>query len=1005
MAAESWRTECGNLVLLNCTVANNWANYGGGLFGISATLDVSNCVFSANAANYGGGIFNDTGCTLNCILSTLAGNSAIQNGGGEGGGILNDGAVTLSDSTLSGNFTSSGGGGGGLYNVMGTNTLNNCTVAGNSATNGVGGGVYVLNGEVTMNNSTCAGNAAPGGDAGGIYNGAATYLTNTIVAGNSALTDSNIAGAFTGVDNLTEGDPGLAPLGNYGGLTQTMLPLPGSPALGAGTTAVTSFLGADQRGDARSYNGTVDIGSVEARRSIVLNTNDSGAGSLRNALAGAADLVTFTNTLAGQTILLTSGELLIASSLAVDASALAGGINVSGGGAYRVLEITNAYVTLNSLALVSGYALYNGGGMLVDANVALSLSNCTFSANVSSSYGGGICENPGDTITMNNCAFTANSAAYGGGVVAFGGVLMANRSTFSGNVAGPGSGYGGAILTYTNFLTLNNCTLAGNSATGSFSKAGALFSNPGGINNLNNCTLSGNSAAYGGAIYSQFDESVLDLTNTIVAGNSAATSNPNIYGTISGVNNLTDGNPELAPLGNYGGPTQTMPPLAGSPALGAGAAAVTNFLATDQRGFPRSYGGSVDIGAVEVQRNLVLNNNDSGPGSLRNAVGFDYIGIVNFTNTLSGQTILLTSGALALNNYVTIDATALPAGIQINGNASSSVFNVQNGAVATLAGLTLVNGNGGGTGGGAIVNQGTLTLNQMTLAGNNSVAYGGAILNEGTLTANQSTFSGNYSVTYGGAIENGGPLVLNNSTFAGNTGNGGGAIDNNAPLLAVQCTFYGNTTSGGPGSAIWAGGSNVVLQCTLVSNRNDVAISQYLGAPITISNSIVALSPYGNIGGSFSGSYNFTNGDPLLAPLGFYGGPTQTMPPAFGSPVLNAGADSITNLLTTDQRGYPRLSGAHVDIGAVEAQLAAASPQPILTNPLWSGTGASRTFQFTFTNAPDVDFTALTTTNLTLPRSAWTVLGNADQTAPGRYEFADSGATNYPQRFYQIVSP
>ncbi len=85
-----------NLALFRCTVAGNSANFGGGLYGVSATLNVSNCVFSANAANYGGGIFNDTGCTLTLILSTLTGNSAIQNGGGEGGAILNHGAVSLS---------------------------------------------------------------------------------------------------------------------------------------------------------------------------------------------------------------------------------------------------------------------------------------------------------------------------------------------------------------------------------------------------------------------------------------------------------------------------------------------------------------------------------------------------------------------------------------------------------------------------------------------------------------------------------------------------------------------------------------------------------------------------------------------------------------------------------------------------------------------------------------------------------------------------------------------
>lgn len=55
-----------------------------------------------------------------------------------------------------------------------------------------------------------------------------------------------------------------------------------------------------------------------------------------------------------------------------------------------------------------------------------------------------------------------------------------------------------------------------------------------------------------------------------------------------------------------------------------------------------------------------------------------------------------------------------------------------------------------------------------------------------------------------------------------------------------------------------------------------------------------------------------------------------SFPPLPGSPALNAGTDAATNFLLTDQRGLPRLSGAHVDIGAVEAQYAPATNPPVL---------------------------------------------------------------------------
>ena len=173
--------------------------------------------------------------------------------------------------------------------------------------------------------------------------------------------------------------------------------------------------------------------------------------------------------------------------------------------------------------------------------------------------GGGIYFLSG-TLTINNSTFTSNSAAAGGGIVILGGTATINNSTFSGNSSALGGGgiYNGGIL------TLNNSTLSGNSAS----------SSGGGIKNFG----------------------TLALTNTIVATNDLYSS-----GSYTGANNLTNGDPLLAPLGNYGGPTQTMPPLPGSPAIDAGDDSVTNFLATDQRGFPRKSGAHVDIGSVEVQ--------------------------------------------------------------------------------------------------------------------------------------------------------------------------------------------------------------------------------------------------------------------------------------------------------------------------------------------------------------------------------------------------------------------
>src|SRR5262249_47901770 len=152
----------------------------------------------------------------------------------------------------------------------------NCTISGNSST-AAGGGVF-NDGIFTASNCTIAANAA-GGGGGGISNintdGATTTLSDTILAENSATSSGpDIFGAGTvnysliqntggwtsgdtSANNLTEVDPLLTILGNYGGSTQTMALLPGSPCIDAG--ASTGAPSTDQRGQARV--GAVDIGA------------------------------------------------------------------------------------------------------------------------------------------------------------------------------------------------------------------------------------------------------------------------------------------------------------------------------------------------------------------------------------------------------------------------------------------------------------------------------------------------------------------------------------------------------------------------------------------------------------------------------------------------------------------------------------------------------------------------------------------------------------------------
>src|SRR5262249_3350246 len=134
------------------------------------------------------------------------------------------------------------------------------------------------------------------------------------------------------------------------------------------------------------------------------------------------------------------------------------------------------------------------------------------------------------------------------------------------------------------------------------------------------------------------------------------------------------------------------------------------------------------------------------------------------------------------------------------------------------------------------------------------------------------------------------------------------------------------------------------------------------------------------------------------------GGPTYTLALLPGSPALDAGDDSLLAApfnLATDQRGYPRKAGAHVDVGAFEFQPASAAFYLSISNPALA---SNNPLQLAFTNSTGATFAMLTCTNLSLPASNWTILGAATEIGPGQFHFTDMTATN-GQRFYQARSP
>jgi CSLREA domain-containing protein len=264
----------------SCTIVGDiLSNAGGGIYN-SGTLTVTNSVISDNFGGTpfgGGGIYNDG--TLTVINSTFTRNIAIH----DGGGILNyNGSATVINSIFSGNTADSEGAGsysGGGISNDGIMSVTNSTFTGNIAS--YGGGLVDWE-TLTVTNSTIAGNIVSGWGGGINSPSNTTTLKNTIVASNTGNTGGNCHGTITdGGNNLDSGNtcgwgstngsmsntnPMLGSLAHNGGPTQTMALLAGSPAIDAGNASVCSSSpvnGVDQRGMSRPQGAGCDIGAYE----------------------------------------------------------------------------------------------------------------------------------------------------------------------------------------------------------------------------------------------------------------------------------------------------------------------------------------------------------------------------------------------------------------------------------------------------------------------------------------------------------------------------------------------------------------------------------------------------------------------------------------------------------------------------------------------------------------------------------------------------------------------
>ena len=288
------------------TTPNNWGGNGGGIENY-ATLTVTNSTLNGNFANCslattgttagdGGGIFNQG--TLTVTSSTLSGNSAYttnfsqgQNFISEGGAICNIGAITVvTNSTITGNSAFWGG----AIENRSTLTLTCSTVSGNTAYYEVGGidndnnppPIFTMTSSIVAGNIvvvSAATNPTPQVDVGaGLFNAGSgvqsTSSYNLIGNGDGMTGISNNDGNHNLVGTTASPiNPLLNTLGWYGGPTQTMALLSGSPAIGTGNPlpedAGGNLITTDQRGLPRTNNLGTDIGSFETQPPTFTSAN------------------------------------------------------------------------------------------------------------------------------------------------------------------------------------------------------------------------------------------------------------------------------------------------------------------------------------------------------------------------------------------------------------------------------------------------------------------------------------------------------------------------------------------------------------------------------------------------------------------------------------------------------------------------------------------------------------------------------------------------------------
>ncbi|NJN31733.1 MAG: hypothetical protein HC824_15895, partial [Synechococcales cyanobacterium RM1_1_8] len=565
------RLERTNAVIRDGEFGNNQAQFGGGLEATdTGFIQVDNVSFYGNVAEFGGGLLNDNIVVMVLNDAIFDGNQATT----DGGALLSRGTLTLNRSNLFDNQAAQDG--AGIRN-LGTLTVNATTFTDNIATR-YGAGINNTR-QLTVDGSSFLGGQAIAG--GGIYNASTmgqAAVSNSLFEDNVA-TRGVITGDGAGIYNV---DNNVTVVGSTFRNNQAE-DLGGAIASRDGNVSLS---GSEFAGNTAGAGGALyqNAGELVIANSRFLNNQSQAVG-------GALDLFGITNSTI-QTTLIQGNR----------SATLGGGIHLGG-----TTSLTLEQVDIDSNQAATGGGINGNFGQ--NFSGILNINNSTISNNQaigdpSTSNGGGIDVNPiatGGTVNLTNSTLNGNRAARDGGAIAFSTRATVNitNSTLTQNQA---DNHGGAIAAFGS-LNLSHVTIADNRADAdndNQGRGGGLLDWPTpGDTTINNTIVARNQAAIGADVSGTFVDQGNNLIGTVDGATGFTLSS--LLGTST---NPLD--PLLAPLGNYGGVTETLALLPGSLAIAGG----NSMVPSDQRGINRL--GAADIGAFE-SRGFVVTGQSGTP--------------------------------------------------------------------------------------------------------------------------------------------------------------------------------------------------------------------------------------------------------------------------------------------------------------------------------------------------------------------------------------------------------